>query len=307
MSKFPKPTPIFDTLAHVHVETFSSDIDLPFIKTDFVLALDFLKQYNGNTMTFNAYRREVERLLQWSWRIFQKSILSLKRPDIEAYIEFCLKPPLSWIGIQKVPRFISQNGKRVPNPKWRPFVATVNKAQHKQEIQPDKHDYQLSQKAVQEIFTVLNSFFNYLLVEEKITVNPVALIRQKSKYIRKQQSKPAASRLSDTQWTHCFEVAQMLAAENPDKHERTLFVLSISYLMYLRISELTATKRWTPQMGHFYQDGHKNWWFTTVGKGNKERHIPVSDAMLKALERYRKHRCLHPLYYQEKLRRYSIK
>jgi integrase len=30
-----------------------------------------------------------------------------------------------------------------------------------------------------------------------------------------------------------------------------------------------------------------NWWFKTVGKGNKERDISVSNAMLDALKRYR--------------------
>ncbi|MYI02518.1 MAG: site-specific integrase, partial [Gammaproteobacteria bacterium] len=38
-----------------------------------------------------------------------------------------------------------------------------------------------------------------------------------------------------------------------------------------------------------------NWWFLTVGKGNKEREISVSDAMLEALKRYRRSRGLPPL------------
>jgi integrase len=57
--------------------------------------------------------------------------------------------------------------------------------------------------------------------------------------------------------------------------------------MYLRISELVETSRWQPQMGHFQLDQEGNWWFSTVGKGNKEREISVSDAMLEALKRYR--------------------
>jgi len=47
-------------------------------------------------------------------------------------------------------------------------------------------------------------------------------------------------------------------------------------------------------MGHFYQDSQENWWFKTVGKGNKERDITVSEAMLKALTRYRHYRRLTP-------------
>ena len=57
--------------------------------------------------------------------------------------------------------------------------------------------------------------------------------------------------------------------------------------MYLRISELAASSRWTPTMGDFFKDSENNWWFKTVGKGNKMRQIAVSDDMLEALKHYR--------------------
>ena len=70
-------------------------------------------------------------------------------------------------------------------------------------------------------------------------------------------------------------------------HERTVFIFSCLYAMYLRISELIASPRWTPTMGDFFKDSEGYWWFKTIGKGNKARQIAVSDAMLKALEHYR--------------------
>ena len=42
-------------------------------------------------------------------------------------------------------------------------------------------------------------------------------------------------------------------------------------------------------MCDFYRDSDGNWWFKTVGKGNKERQIAVSNVMLEALQRYRRH------------------
>lgn len=48
-------------------------------------------------------------------------------------------------------------------------------------------------------------------------------------------------------------------------------------------------------MNHFQRNSKGNWWFTTVGKGNKERQIAVSDLMLAALKRYRKYLRLSPL------------
>ena len=86
-----------------------------------------------------------------------------------------------------------------------------------------------------------------------------------------------------------------MALNEPEVHERTLFIMNALYGMYLRVSELTETERWAPQMGHYEQDQEGNWWFTTVGKGNKEREISVSDAMLSALRRYRLSRKLSSL------------
>ena len=50
--------------------------------------------------------------------------------------------------------------------------------------------------------------------------------------------------------------------------------------MYLRISELVVSDRWSPAMNDFKRDHNGLWWFTTVGKGNKQRDIAVSQTML---------------------------
>lgn len=58
--------------------------------------------------------------------------------------------------------------------------------------------------------------------------------------------------------------------------------------MYLRISEPGSSERWIPTMNDFHKNRDGLWWFSTVGKGNKERQIAVSDTMLAALKRWRK-------------------
>lgn len=289
------PKPIIDALDHIddHINSISENSE--YLLNDYLTALDFLKQYRSNKATFEAYRREVERLLQWSYFFEKKSILELKRQDIENYISFCLNPPKSWIGTKRVSRFVERNGVRITNPKWRPFVATVSKRDFKNGERPDKNNYQLSQKSVREIFTVIGSFYNYLLMDEKITASPVALIKQKSKYLQKRQQQATVMRLSEKQWQTCLEVVRELADENPEKHERTLFILSALYLLYLRISELVSNDRWTPMMKNFYQIADGSWWFKVVGKGNKLREIAVSDDMLSALKRYREKLNLTPL------------
>jgi site-specific recombinase XerD len=293
--KRPTPSPIFDTLENIAEQKRPAALPR-FSGRDFEKALEFLKQYNGSQATFTAYRREIERLLQWSWLIAKKSTMALKREDIETYIKFCQNPPKSWIGLKQVTsRFVTKNGKRVPNPKWRPFTVQLSKVDVKKGFLPDKDNYALSQEAMRAMFAIIGSFYGYLLQENIIKTNPVAQIRQKSKYFRKQQTAPKIPRLTETQWQHVLEEAQKMAKKEPETHERTLFIITALYLMYLRISELVAQKRWVPQMGHFFDDANGNWWFTTVGKGNKQRYIAVSDDMLKALQRYRTKQGLSPL------------
>lgn len=262
---------------------------------DYQAVLNFLYNYRGSADTFGAYRRELERLLQWSWFVQEKSILKLKRDDIEAFIEFCQKPYKRWIGIKNVARFKRVDDEKRPNPEWRPFTVRIAKKDRMSSLEPDKKDYQLSQQALKVMFGILSSFYTFLLQEELAPTNPVALIRQKSKFIQQDDSTPTIRRLSNQQWQTVIDSAKDHAKEDY-KEERTVFILSCLYSMYLRISELVANGRWTPTMGDFSKDADGNWWFKTVSKGNKARKIAISDAMLAALKHYRKSYLKLPLY-----------
>ncbi|HLB41569.1 MAG TPA: site-specific integrase [Gammaproteobacteria bacterium] len=262
---------------------------------DYQSVLNFLYSYRGSIDTFSSYRRELERLLQWSWFVRHQSFLKHKRDDIEAFIEFCIKPPKRWIGLKTVARFKNVNGKKQPNLEWRPFDAHVSKKEHKQGIKPNKNNYQFSQQALKMMFGILSSFYNYLLQEETTETNPILLIRQKSKFIRKDNNIKMIRRLSNKQWQTVITLSKE-QAKCDESHERTVFILSCLYGMYLRISELVSTQRWNPTMGDFFKDSENNWWFRTVGKGNKARQIAVSHAMLNALKHYREHYLKLPPY-----------
>jgi site-specific recombinase XerD len=293
--EFKSPSPLFDSLENMEEpERQVQLLDEDQLKS-YQHALSFLKSYTGSQGTFNAYRREVERLLQWSWLIAEKSVKDLRRADIEMYLTFCQSPPHSWIGTKKAPRFLEKNCERIPNPEWRPYVVTISKIAHRKGNKPDIKNYELSSTAIKDIFAILSSFYNFLIQEDYTEVNPILHIRQKSKYIRKKQSKSKIRRLSELQWEYVIETAEIMAEEDPEQHHRTLFMMTALYAMYLRISELAASERWTPKMCDFYRDHDGLWWFTTVGKGNKERQVSVSDAMLAALKKYRKSMKLSPL------------
>lgn len=294
MSESIKFLPIFDSEEYLVFNSKFPDYLKPYEQyhADYIAAHDFLHAYKDNSATYNAYRREIERLLHWTWKVSAISVLELKRSYIEEYLKFCQKPPKAWIGNKKPPRFINKDGVRQPNPNWRPFVYTISKKTA--EKSSNRNQYNLSEEAIRDIFAILGSFYNFLIQEGYTEANPVLQIRQKSKFLQRQQTQPKIRRLSDLQWSFVIETAQKLAAADK-RFERTLFIMSALYSMYLRISELAVSDRWSPKMNDFHQDYEGNWWFTTVGKGNKRRQIAVSDSMLAALKRWREHLDLSPL------------
>ena len=210
------------------------------VLTDYHFSCEFLKAYRGSAETFKSYRREIERILQWTWFIRAKTLKDLRRTDMEFFLECCQAPPKHWIGLKHVPRFMESNGLRSTNPEWRPFIASISKKAHRDGQLPTVKSFELSQNALQAIFAILSSFFNYLEQEEYTFGNPVSQIRQKSKFLRKRHGKKTIRRLSELQWAYIIETAEKMAAENPGLHERTLFIMNALYAMYLRISELAA-------------------------------------------------------------------
>ena len=291
------PIPIIDNLEFIgnpfKQRGFTSscylETQIPGADLDLEYALKFLYSYNGSSATYNSYRREIERLLQWSWRINESSVLMLKREHIEEFIRFCFNPPKAWIGTKNVSRFKSNDGLRISNPDWRPFVVAISKSDVKTGKLLDTHDFCPSQSSIKATFTAVSSFYEYLMQEGLVEANPVALIKQKSKFIGKDQTKPVVRRISNLQWDYVLEIAESLADDDPDQHERTLFVMNCLFAMDLRISELVADERSSPVMGDFRKDHDGNWWLHVTGKGNKSRTITVCDAMLSALKRYRKY------------------
>lgn len=299
MSLSGAPQPIFDNLEYLPDAFKISAAQLaPNLSTahqqDYFYSLRYLLSYKGSSATFNAYRREVERLIQWLWQIKGYSLQDVRREHIEEFMEFCLAPPESWIGLKNVSRFKSKQGERIANNEWRPFVVPADKSSGSRK---DAKHYSPSQKAIQASFAILSSFFNFLIQEEYLSANPVALVRQKSRFIQKSQNRAPVRRISNYQWDEVIRVAETLAAQDAAQHERTLFILNCLLGMYLRISELVADERSTPVMGDFRMDSDRNWWFHVVGKGNKSRIITVSNAMLEALKRYRTHLGLSALPY----------
>lgn len=294
------PKPLFDTLENLEkipeiIWNHINSLDIPESEHEFKLCVEFLKSYGNSADTFTAYRREVERLLQWAWLICKKPLKNISRNDIRDYLAFVHTPPKHWIGTKTVARFIENSlGLREVNPEWRPFVAKTSKNLRRHGKEPSCAQYKLGNKSIQAIFASLSSLFTFLQQEDYLETNPIQLIRQKKGYIQREQTRKITRKLSKIQWLHVISAAEKMSIENP-QHERELFLMSAFYLLGVRISELAYTKERMATMGSFAPDKNSLWWFTTIGKGNKIRDIAVPDALLNALKRYRKHLELTPL------------
>lgn len=294
------PLPLFDTLENINepipdcVKLYLKNINLSGVEQEFEFGHKFLDSYSGSYDTFNAYRREIERFLHWCWLIAGKTIKTIDRNDIKHYFDFSKQPPLNWITTKNIQRFIIKDGVKTHNPEWRPFVVRISKAKHKHGDTPDKNNYNPSNNSMAALIAVLSTFFTFLQQEGYIEVNPVQLVRQKKRYIQKQQTHKVTRKLSHLQWQYVINTIENLA-NSDEKFERHLFLMAIFYLLGLRISEVAGSQNHIPTMADFAPDKNSRWWFTTVGKGNKVRDVAVPDALLEALKRYRTSCNLTPL------------
>ena len=71
------PLPIFDSIEYIDIQKNFAYLHDGYDLKDVKIAILFLKSYRGSQGTFNAYRREIERLLHWTALIANKSFTLL--------------------------------------------------------------------------------------------------------------------------------------------------------------------------------------------------------------------------------------
>lgn len=265
------------------VEAFVTSIDVNGALEDFKYTKDFLSSYSRKSQdTYDKFRGDAERLLLWAWLVKGKSVVSLRRLDLEEYTDFVAKPDVNWQSQTTTRRFLSSGGLRVHNPKWRPFLTKGTGKSR------------LNTKSWEGLFSNLSVYYNYLMAEDYALGNQIPIVKKNCPYLRKETGINVARRLSGLQWEYLLASASELARED-SQHERTLFVVATLKSLKLRVSELSERSNWSPVMSHFHRDHEGNWWFRAYGKGSKERDISISTEYLVYLKRYRAYRNLTAL------------
>lgn len=110
--------------------------------------------------------------------------------------------------------------------------------EHNQELE-SKH-YKLKQDSIAQIFAVCGSFFQSAADEGlSNNVNPIRAIK-KNLNTSNELLLPKARSLTALQWDFVLETAKIMASQDPQLHERTLFILATIYSMYLRVSDIVG-------------------------------------------------------------------
>ena len=272
-----------DTLAteYPELDNFIHQVGLTVAesKNDLVFLYQFLYVYGRKSeATFNRFRNELERFCLWSWLVAEKSVFDLKRDDIEAYVDFMVEPDSAWLSNSVQWRYKDEQGIRRLNTNWRPFINKENIA---------------SQQTLAAMFTALNVFYKFAILEEKTFANFVPVVKKNSPYLVVQSQIKIPDTLSDIQWEYVFGVTRDLCEQQPDL-ERNLFTLACLKGLYLRISELSNALSGR-RLCHIFGKIMMVLVFKIMGKGNKLRDVTLSEDFISYLKRYRLYRGLPAL------------
>ena len=290
--------PLFDSLIYLEagnpqVNQYLANLslnDVPDAGLVYELAVDWLLEQRNSENNYKTYRSELTTFLHWCFREAAISPKDLTRRIMIRYLDYCQSPPDELIAYRNVAQFILDKewGERLPNPQWRPFLG-------KRELGRTL-PYRLSEQAMKTKLAILSAFFQFLIQEEYMDRNP-ALLLQRVKRPQQQEADDQVQAFSELQWSYVMQAADTLANDHPEQHERSRFLIILLYACYLRISEVAARPGFTPVMGQFRRDRKTGVWgyFIPQSKGGKRRTVAVSQALLAALERYRRFLGLSPL------------
>jgi len=299
MYELPPAIPLFDAVDHLEAGNASINQYLTSVTLNHVadaamlyeLAVDWLLEQRYSENNYKSYRSELTTFLHWAFDVEQISIADVDRRALNRYIEYCMAPPPALVSYRNVPQFKADKllGERIPNPLWRPFLGKKEQGME----QP----YRITDKALKTKLAILSSFFSYLIDLEYTERNPAMMLMKTGRFKQGQQRLISGEddadikAFSELQWSYVISAAEQMAETEPAQHERTLFMISLLYSCYLRISEISARPGFAPIMGQFRRDSKTGVWGFHIprSKGGKSRTVAVSDALLKALKRYRQH------------------
>lgn len=130
------------------------------------------------------------------------------------------------------------------------------------------HDLGLNKRSQSRILSAIRGFFKYLQLEEVVDVDPTELI----------ESPKIGRKLPEVLSVEEIDAMEaVIDLSRPDGH-RNRAIIEVLYSCGLRVSELISLRL----TDLFFDDGY----IRVIGKGNKERLVPIGTKAIKELQLY---------------------
>jgi site-specific recombinase XerD len=211
--------------------------------------------------TQRAYRKEAERFLLWAITHKGKAPSSMSNEDCIEYRDFLADP-------QPRSRWCGDRARERWSPLWRPFEGP------------------LSASAQRHAVTILKNLYGFLVDQNYLMGNPWSAVGVP----RTAGPKVNAGRsFSLAQWG--FIEGQLKMLEVTSANQRLTFGLHLLYATGLRLSEVVSATvddlQWVEYPADASDDQPmEGWLLRVVGKGQKEREVPVPIGVVGELSRY---------------------
>jgi len=226
--------------------------------------LDWLQALSN---TQRAYRKEAERFLLWAITHKGKALSSMSNEDCIEYRDFLADP-------QPRSRWCGDRGRERWSPLWRPFEGP------------------LSASAQRHAVTILKNLYGFLVDQNYLMGNPwsaVGVPRSAGPKVNAGRSFGLA------QWDFIERQLKMLTSTSAN--QRLTFGLHLLYATGLRLSEVVAATVDDLQWFEYPPDASddqpvQGWMLRVIGKGQKEREVPLPVDVVSELARYMESRGL---------------
>ncbi|KVO15223.1 tyrosine-type recombinase/integrase [Burkholderia ubonensis] len=236
------------------------------VNTDWEAIRLWLGQFTDQQKTYDAYEKEVVRFYVWVLASRGKPLSSVVYEDWDAYLAFLADPqPRSvWVGTKRGRR--DKDGGVSKD--YRPFAGP---------LRPSSIRYAQG---------IIWSMFEWLRSVGYLAGNPIIRNRRRLRKPERSQSRF----LTEDQWHAVLAAIEELPRETAfqrQHHARWRWMATLFYMTGIRTAEaINGT------MGGFSaiqdrEDARKRYFLTVIGKGDKERSIPIPDPFLPEISRYR--------------------
>ena len=221
-------------------------------------SMDWLQALSN---TQRAYRKEAERFLLWAITHKGKALSSMSNEDCIEYRDFLADP-------QPRSRWCGDRGRERWSPLWRPFEGP------------------LSASAQRHAVTILKNLYGFLVDQNYLMGNPWSAVGVP----RTAGPKVNAGRsFSVAQWG--FIEGQLKLLPTTSANRRLTFGLHLLYATGLRLSEVVVATVDDLQWVEYPADAHddepmQGWLLRVIGKGQKEREVPLPIDVVGELAKY---------------------